>query len=144
MTKHGSGFCATGKRMFRWEKRDTAKCPRCEEDEDTLHVWKCRGEGVDQVWEKAIAGLNRWMVENKTFPNLADVICDRLSARHTGLNTSVQVSSFLGLRQTVNAQDLVGWRAMLEGLPWLDGQRFSNAISLGSKANIQVGDGCQS
>jgi len=57
--KHGSGFCATGKMMFQWKKRDTAKCPQCEEDEDTLHVWKCRGEGVDQVWEKAIAGLNR-------------------------------------------------------------------------------------
>jgi len=83
-------------------------------------------------------------VENKTFPNLADVICDRLSAWRTGLNPSVRVSSFLGLRQTVNAQDLVGWRAMLEGLPVVDGQRFSNAISLGSKANVQVGDGCQS
>ena len=55
-------------------------CPRCVDEEDSVHVWKCHGDGADQVWEKAIAGLNRWMVENKTFPNLADVICDQLSA----------------------------------------------------------------
>jgi len=103
--------------MHQWKQRESAKCPRCDDEEDAKHVWVCQGEGVDAVWSCALQKLHRWMIEQKTLPNLADVICDRLSAWRSNSLPSVEVTGFLGLRGTVEAQDRVGWRALLEGLP---------------------------
>ena len=118
VVKHSSGFCATGKMMQRWKKQQTAKCPRCEEQvEDEIHVWLCKGDGVDEMWENSIRKLHLWMLKAKTLPNLAAVICDRLSAWQNNSSPIIQVSFFLGLRDTVKAQEIVGWRAFLEGCP---------------------------
>ena len=118
VVKQASGFCATGKMMQRWNQRKTAKCPRCAVAvEDELHVWMCKGEGVETVWEESIQKLGQWMLKQKTLPNLAAIICDRLSAWRNQAGPTVTVSPFLGLRGTVHAQDQVGWRALLEGCP---------------------------
>ena len=111
VTKHVSGFCGSGVMMHRWKQRESAKCPRCDNEKDAKHVWVCQGEGVDAVWSCALQKLHRWMIEQKTLPNLADVTCDRLSAWRSKSLPSVEITGFLGLRGTVEAQDRVGWRA---------------------------------
>ena len=118
VTKHVSGFCGTGKMMMRWKKRDTAKCPRCdEENENATHVWKCQGSGANEVWNGSIEKLKNWMRKQKTQPNLAELICDRLSAWRCGTIPGVQPASYRGIRAALVNQDEVGWQAMLEGAP---------------------------
>jgi hypothetical protein len=86
-------------------------------DEDATHVWKCRGSGSDEVWDKAMANFKHELVKAFTLPDLAEVMCDRLTSWRNDVEPSTQASSFLGLRATIDAQDRVGWQAMLEGLP---------------------------
>ena len=57
------------------------------------------------------------MTKQQTQPNLADVICDRLSAWKLNSDRKVTVLPFLGLQDTVLLQDMVGWQAFLEGTP---------------------------
>ena len=76
VVKQASGFCATGKMMQQWNQRKTAKCPQCAVAvEDELHVWRCKGEGVETVWEESIQKLGQLMIKQKTLPNLAAIIC---------------------------------------------------------------------
>ena len=118
IVKHSSGFWATGKMMKRWKQQSSSKCPRCaEEVEDARHVWKCNGDGVQSTWDISIRKLRSWMSAQKTQPNLADVVCDRLTAWRLGSNPTVSVLPFLGLSEAVQLQDRVGWQAFLEGLP---------------------------
>ena len=118
VVKHSSGFCATGKMMKRWKQQLSSKCPRCDEPvEDELHVWRCQGEGAADIWLESIRKLRSWMMKSKTLPNLTAIICDRLTAWRNTSSPVVQVSYFLGLRDTVNAQEKVGWRSFLEGFP---------------------------
>ena len=84
--------------MQRWNHRKTAKRPRCVvAGEDELHVLMCKGEGVDAVREESIQKLGQWMIKQKTLPNLAAIICDRLSAWRNQAIPTVTVSPFLGL-----------------------------------------------
>ena len=107
VVKQASGFCATGKMMQWWNQRKAAKCPQCATAvEDELHVWMCKGEGVEAVWEGSIQKLGQWMIKQKTLPNIA-IICDRLSAWRNQASPTVTVSPFLGPRGTVNAQHKV-------------------------------------
>ena len=117
VTKHCSGFCATGKMMHRWGKRTSAKCPRCDLDKDAAHVWKCRGSGADDIRTKAMDKLKKELVTAHTLPNLAEVLRDRLTAWQSNSAPTVPFSNFLGLRTTIEDQDRVGWQAMLEGMP---------------------------
>ena len=117
VTKHVSGFCSTGKMMQRWGKRASAKCPRCDADEDAAHVWKCRGHGADDIWTKAMENLKVTLVKACTHPNIIEVLIDRLTAWRYDLEPSIPVSNFLGLRATIECQDRIGWQAMLEGTP---------------------------
>ena len=117
VTKHVSGFCATGKMMRQWGKRTSAKCPRCDCNEDAQHVWKCRGSGTDEIWTTAMGKFKDELVKLHTHPNLGEVLCDRLTAWRHDLEPTVEVSHFLGLRTTIENQERVGWQAMLEGMP---------------------------
>ena len=118
VVKHASGFCATGKMLQRWKQQESAKCIRCDAVvEDARHVWLCKGEGVQTRWDQSIKKLREWMTMQQTQPNLANVICDRLSAWRLNIEPKVKVLPFLGLRDTVQLQDEVGWQAFLEGTP---------------------------
>jgi hypothetical protein len=105
VTKHCSGFCATGTMMKKWGKRTTAKCPRCDLDEDATHVWKCRGSGANEIWMKAMDKFKKELVMAHTLPNLADVICNRLTALQYNTAPTVSVSNFLGLQKTIDDQN---------------------------------------
>ncbi len=48
--KHSAGMCGVGKFMSRWKQRESLACPRCLDLEDATHVWKCHGEGADNIW----------------------------------------------------------------------------------------------
>ena len=117
VTKHVSGFCATGKMMKRWKKRDNARCPRCDkEEEDAEHVWLCQGEGANDIWDKSIERLLDWMKKEKTYGKLAEVICDHLSAWRYNRHPTIIATSD-ELRAAIAEQRKAGWRTLLEGAP---------------------------
>ena len=64
-----------------------------------------------------MAHFQQELVRAYTLPDLAEVLCDRLTAWRNNVAPTGQASNFLGLRATIDAQDRVGWQAMLEGLP---------------------------
>ena len=117
VTKHTSGHFSSGKMMKRWKKRDTAQCPRCDQDEDAQHVWKCQGKDANVKWENSIARLKVWMRRHKTHPTVILVICEHLSAWRYDKTPPVRRTNFLGLSDIMKKQEEIGWQAFLEGTP---------------------------
>ncbi len=56
--------------MKRWKKRPMADCPRCGAQETAQHVWVCRGNDADNVWESSINTLQSWLASVNTDPDL--------------------------------------------------------------------------
>ncbi len=71
ITKHTVGMCGVGKFMHRWKERDNPNCPRCGCFEDAPHVWTCKGEDSNAVWDKFLLSLSQWLKEMQTDPDLA-------------------------------------------------------------------------
>ena len=68
------------------------------EIEDIDCVWKCQGADANFVWDNAIWELRNWLRKEKTQANIADVICDRLSAWRYDRFPTVNVSNLGGYR----------------------------------------------
>jgi hypothetical protein len=62
--------------MKRWGKRTSAKCPRCDLDEDATHVWKCRGSGADEIWMKAMDKFKKELVMAHRRPRQSQMASD--------------------------------------------------------------------
>jgi hypothetical protein len=69
------------------------------------------------VWEKSITALRLWLQTKGTLPNFTAIICDRLSAWRYDRPNSVPMSNCPGLKRTIETQDQLGWRCLLEGVP---------------------------
>lgn len=78
ISKHSSGMCGVGKFMKRWKIRQDDSCPRCGSPEDSAHVWTCKGEGANEVWEKALIDLEGWFNQKHTDPDLQHAIISHL------------------------------------------------------------------
>lgn len=137
VTKHVSGFCGTGKMMHRWKKRESAKCPRCDQDEDAEHVWICQGSGANEVWDQSISNLREWLKEQKTNPILTEALCTGLSAwRYTRPSDRDRMSA--PIQGLMEDQDRIGWKALLEGTP-MRGWREQQQAFLTSKGSRRTG-----
>ncbi len=66
--------------MKRWNLREDSNCPRCGEFEDAPHVWKCRGQGADEIWEKALEDLEGWLNKIQTDPDIVYCLVGHLKS----------------------------------------------------------------
>jgi len=98
-----------------WRQWPNSDCPRCGEHEDSLHVWKCQEPAARMTWERSIAKLRLWMLQQKTQVGICHAICGYLNSWRNGDQLLPATSSFLGLRQAIESQNRIGWRALLEG-----------------------------
>jgi hypothetical protein len=80
ISKHVTGFCATGHNMFRRKIRTTAQCPRCRDDETPEHVWKCQGAAANTTWATSLCSLKSWLQENHTHPEMSMAIIEYLDS----------------------------------------------------------------
>ena len=104
--------------------------------EDIDHVWKCQGTKANLIWDKSILELRNWLRKEKTQTNLADIICDRLSAWRYDRFPTVNVSNLEGLLNALSLQDLVGWNAFFEGVlakGWKEVQHASCTLNKSKK-----------
>jgi hypothetical protein len=115
ISKHSSGMCGVGKFMKRWQQRHDDSCPRCGMQEDSAHVWLCKGEGVDEIWDKAILEVERWLTKVQTDPDIKHAILAHLNSWRTG-HPLDSPNPFL-LEEILLGQSRVGWRRFFEG--WL-------------------------
>ena len=139
LSKHNTGFCATGKMMQRRQQQRTAKCPRCEECEveDTEHVLKCQSTEAKEKWNEGMVVLYKYMLDDGTAFDIANAIRDSLQAWYSDEAAPNLETHSPTLQQAITNQKRIGWKNLLEGLPaqgWAEAQeeefvRFSSKRS---------------
>lgn len=72
--KHVSGMCRVGKFMKQWTLRQDDSCLRCGDLEDAAHLWLCHGKGTNDIWERAITNLDKWLNSKQTDPDIQHMI----------------------------------------------------------------------
>jgi hypothetical protein len=113
ISKHASGMCGVGKFMKRWKMWQDDACPRCGEPEDAAHVWTCHGEGVDDMWDKALSDLEGWFNQRHTDPDLQHTILLYLKNWRKEEEGPILTPFFL--EEIVQGQSNIGWQRFIEG-----------------------------
>jgi putative intracellular protease/amidase len=118
VSKHTSGFCATGRMMKRRQQRVTDECPRCHQaNEDADHIWRCQDPRALEIWKSSIDTLESWLRRQNTAPGIITAICSGLLAWHRDAPRPPITDTFVGVQSTAAAQDELGWQSLLEGRP---------------------------
>jgi hypothetical protein len=113
ITKHTVGMCGVGKFMHRWKERNNPNCPRCGLFEDAPHVWVCKGEDSNAVWDSFLHSLSQWLEEAQTDPDLTSTVLDYLNSWRDGNGTSVAHSA--AIQDLLDHQSKLGDHRLLEG-----------------------------
>lgn len=78
ITKHVSGACGVNTNMVRWQLKESAACPRCNEIETSVHVWTCQHSAAVQLWTDEIELLRAWLVSQGTKNDIQQTLCNNL------------------------------------------------------------------
>jgi hypothetical protein len=113
ISKHVSGMCGVGKFMQCWKEWDSPNCPRCGLFEDAPYLWRCKGHGTKEIWNKAILDLESAMRQLDTDPTLAHVISSYLKSWSS--DSGIQYSAPREFQMLILAQSGVGWRQFFKG-----------------------------
>jgi hypothetical protein len=114
VTKHVSGFFANGKMMKHWGFWDNQKCPCCHHiKEDKEHLLICPAPSCVEKWAASVQGLQEWLQEVNTAPDLLHCISHALAARK--LNQSFQAVCSGVAHPVAVTQDRIGWVLFTEG-----------------------------
>ena len=136
LVKQASSVCSTGKTMVQRRKWSMAKCPRCDcEVEDSEHILLCKGSGAKEQWEQGLSALASWMRHTGTAVDVNQAIIQGLDSWYNGSLPPDTEGCTAALRQAVDQQSNIGWRALLEGCPavgWAEVQQ-SYYRTFGSK-----------
>jgi hypothetical protein len=72
VTKAASHNYGAGETLVKWNFQTTAKCPRCEEVQETPdHIQQCNGHGADVVFESSLLKLQSYLIDKETRPLIA-------------------------------------------------------------------------
>jgi hypothetical protein len=81
-SKHVSGFFGIGTMMRNWDFWDHSRCPCCQHvREDKLHLMTCPHEDCAETWHQSLLGLESWMMDNDTDPDIRESILLTLDTR---------------------------------------------------------------
>ena len=115
--KFSSGFFGHNRNMFRWGKRNTDRCPFCEEEETALHVFTCPSDEATEVWQQGHDTLKQHLRQTNTMPSITMLILSRLQAWRADEEDPTFVPA--SIRQAIEAQDDIGWKSAFHGF-WSD------------------------
>jgi hypothetical protein len=114
-TKALVGICWVGKFLKRWKQADTSKCPRCGiEEEDMVHVWRCRHHEASSLWSESLRKLRLWLEDQQRDPVLIDSLTGYLDTWRTSNPLAVGTQDF---SDPIFQQNLIGARGVMDG--WL-------------------------
>jgi len=84
--------------------------------EDTEHVPLCTGHQASDIWHTSIDTLDTYLADHDTRPDLQAAILHCLN--HWRTQQPIEPTLFpLDIQQAIHEQQLIGWKALLEGLP---------------------------
>lgn len=112
ISKHTTGMCDVEKFMKRWRKWDTSACLRCGEQEDSIHVWRCKGQDTPRQWEKSIQDLSQWKTSVNTDPDVNHHILHHLW--HGYNDSPLPEFTPVDLEAAINGQNSIGWGQFFE------------------------------
>ena len=117
LAKFLSGWCASGSKMLKWNKRIVDICPRCgHKHEDTTHILECKASSVLDIWTMEIKSLEMWLCAEETCPQLRKGIIEGITVWKMGSNSLLQSeSTYTGLKVGIVQQKRIGWRRFVEG-----------------------------
>ena len=116
-TKHASKNCGVGATLLLWNYQCNADCPQCSLPEDTAHDLQCQAPDVTCLWDMHLANLDASLCNMSTPDNLQLTITSRLQAWHTSTPFLSHPAWPPALRDVIQHQDTIDWKAFLEGLP---------------------------
>ena len=114
-----SHHIGVGRMMEFRNARDINTCPRCgSNQEDTLHVIRCRAKSSRKEWKRGIRKLEKWMMKRRTDPDICRSIVQSLRRfnKEGDYNEYVHPATYPPLRSCLLAQAKIGWHGFLEGL----------------------------
>jgi hypothetical protein len=121
--------------MQRMKLRETAQCPRCDQEENAAHVWRCQNPDTQQIWTESIKKLAKWMEENDTHPRLAEDIITGLTHWRDGTQPPEYLS------EAGQQQEQAGWQQFFEARPvptWRTlQQRHFTVMKLTTKSSLR-------
>ena len=127
LSKWITGFCGVGAMMKIWKFQTHSKCPRCQMDnENTSHVLQCPHPSAHSLWKEEMKSLDQWMKNNQLHPELRECIVTNLQSWHDGSPYPAKRYTNQILQRAITKQDLIGWRAFIEGfivIEWKQCQR---------------------
>ena len=116
-SKRGSENCGVGITQLTWGKQTTDACPRCGLPEDTKHTLICTAEAADVPWSENMSKLETYLKESHTHPSIQAALLSRLSDFRSDSPILFAPAFPMEVNQAVAAQDQIGWKNLLEGLP---------------------------
>ena len=115
--KHASENYGVGITLKHWGKQSHHRCPRCDQQESTLHVLSCCAEDADSPWKENINALEDYLVDEDTHPSIHKAILHRLHKFRNNCHTSSPLFVTPDVELAVQVQDKLGWNNILWGLP---------------------------
>ncbi len=125
--KHTSGMCGVGKFMKRWREWDQDSCPRCGMPEDAPHVWRCKGGGTAELWNKAVEDLTNTLRQLETDPTLQHIITLYLHSWWSGEQFHMKLlGPFTNCFRSNSKLDGIDF---LKAGGWKSGHPYNNSIT---------------
>ena len=115
VTKQVADCCGTNKRLSYWDKNTTSQCSFCKEEENTMHVTRCKHPTRRKLMKRTVREIAMWMIDSRAGMELADII-----ERYLGGQCNFTLRSCLSRDQVrfvklVEDTDTLGWDSFVEG-----------------------------
>ena len=115
LSKHVSGYFATGTNMLLWKKRDTAECPLCNHTETKDHIVLCQSTHATAQWLEGIDQFEHVLSKIKT-PKETSAVISYMMKRYRNNTSDIPHITNPTLKAAVLSQHSLGWGPFLEGL----------------------------
>ena len=112
--KHVHNWSGVAQRMKEWKFWDSDICPCCHNTvETTRHVAICPDERLLGTWTEKLDGLEAWLEDTDTDPNITS--CIMVTLRTRSPLARFEDNAAPSIAMTARAQDIIGWHNLLEG-----------------------------
>ena len=112
--KHVHNWSGVAQRMKEWKFWDSDTCPCCHGTvETTRHVSICPDERMAEVWNEKLDGLEAWLEDVDTDPNIT--VCIMATLRTRTPLSRFEDNAAPSIAAAARAQDIIGWHNLTEG-----------------------------
>ena len=100
--------------MFKWKKRPSATCPKCNELETYRHIARCQSRSATRAYRDTHATFEQWLKES-TSPGIRAAILAHVEAYREGTAVETAQNWSQELQDASETQTRIGPNAFFEG-----------------------------